>query len=117
MLRKSPGPVLTAAACIALCCTSCSHFRGDGKIIHEAHVIIKSCAANDLGQVMVFAANEANGEMVFVRDFYSENRSRASMANDLNAYLRKVKSLRNKRVTIHYSENFAGNREIEAITE
>jgi hypothetical protein len=97
--------------------TGCLHRGENEKQIIKKDVMIKECAVNDLGQVLVFVTDKDNREWLFIRDFYSREKSGKLVSLESSRYLNKVKRLRNRRVTIVYFENYAGNREIEKIIE
>jgi len=79
-------------------------------------VTITRSAASDLGQVLVFARDEDNKEILFVKEFFSSMKSADTMDKQIRRYRHKMNKFRNRKVTITYHENRAGNLVIEKIT-
>ena len=76
-------------------------------------VTVTGSAANDLGQVMVFAKDKEGEKVVFVKDFYSRLSSPAAQRRDMARYRRKIRRYHNRKVRVIWHENRAGNRVIE----
>ncbi len=104
----------TAAFLLTLLLAGCSltGIIGSHKT-KETCVTVTGSAANDLGQVMVFAKNREGEKVVFVKDFYSRLSSPAVQRRDMARYCRKIRRYHNRKVRVIWHENRAGNRVIE----
>ncbi len=82
----------------------------------KKNVIITGNAASDLGQVLVFARDKDNKEIMFVKEFFSSMKSAETINHQIHRYGQKINKLKNRKVTIAYHENRAGNLVIDKIT-
>lgn len=84
--------------------------------IKHITVTVSGSAVNDLGQVLIFSRDKENNEFVFVKEFYSSFKDRAAQRRDMLRYRKKIRRLHNKKVSISYFENRAGNLVISEIS-
>ena len=114
-MRKLPPTLILLLITLAI--TSCALIesleRGPSA---RKKVTITRSAASDLGQVLVFTRDRENKEIMFVKEFFSSFKSADTMNHQMRRYRHKVNRLKNRRVTILYHENRAGNLVIDKIT-
>jgi hypothetical protein len=76
---------------------------------------IVNIATNDLGQVMVFTEDAQKNTMVFVKNYYVEDRSADTISADMQAYFKKIEPFRGRTVTIHYRRDAVSDNIIDGI--
>lgn len=114
-MRKLPPLLILFLTALLL--TGCALFESlEGGSSQSIRVTVTSSAASDLGQVLVFARDRDNKEKMFVKEFFSSMKSADTMGHQMRRYGQKIKKLKNRRVTIVYHQNRAGNLAIDKIT-
>ena len=79
-------------------------------------VSITGTAATALGQVMVFARDDAGREIVLYKEFYSPFKEKRLMRQEIRRYRKKIARYTNRKVLVTFHTNRAGNKEIDSIS-